>query len=245
MPNDHPQLHPARLRKLRPTQITVGLAEVAYKQTAWDHRGKSDRRKYLSNHWFPAVLGPEGELYIVDHHHLGRALLDVGVEHCQVVLQADLSHLGPEEFWLTMEQRQWVHPYDAKGRRRDTSALPHSLEGLKDDPYRSLAGAVRRVGGFPKDTTPFAEFLWADFFRRRIPATELKHKPEQALAKAMKLSHSPEAAHLPGWSGVQTSAPETKTAEAPKTAKAPKASKPSKSAKASKPAQAAAAAPQK
>ena len=39
---------------------------------------------------------------------------------------------------------------------------------LKDDPFRSLAGELRRAGGFAKETTPFSEFLWADFFRRKI-----------------------------------------------------------------------------
>ena len=42
------------------------------------------------------------------------------------------------------------------------------MDQLKDDPFRSLAGALRRAGGFAKDTRPFSEFLWADFLRRRM-----------------------------------------------------------------------------
>jgi hypothetical protein len=42
--------------------------------------------------------------------------------------------------------------------------LPKTVAGLIDDPFRSLAGELRRAGGFAKDTTPFSEFLWADFF---------------------------------------------------------------------------------
>jgi len=42
------------------------------------------------------------------------------------------------------------------------------MADLADDPYRSVAGELRRQGGFAKDTTPFSEFLWADFLRRRI-----------------------------------------------------------------------------
>jgi len=30
---------------------------------------------------------------------------------------------------------------------------------LVDDPYRSLAGALRQTGGYGKDVTPYAEFL--------------------------------------------------------------------------------------
>jgi hypothetical protein len=46
--------------------------------------------------------------------------------------------------------------------------MRRSVADLMYDPYRSLAGALRRTGGFAKDTTPYSEFLWADFLRRRI-----------------------------------------------------------------------------
>jgi hypothetical protein len=100
-----------------------------------------------------------------------------------------------------MDHHQWVHPYDAKGRRRPVADLPKALGELADDPYRSLAGEVRHAGGFPKDATPFAEFLWADFFRRRIKIAQLRRDPDAALQTAITLCHSAEAAHLPGWSG--------------------------------------------
>jgi hypothetical protein len=35
--------------------------------------------------------------------------------------------------------------------------IPKSVSALVDDPFRSLAGELRRVGGFAKDTTPEAE----------------------------------------------------------------------------------------
>ena len=83
--------------------------------------------------------------------------------------------------------------------------LPKALGELADDPYRSLAGEVRHAGGFPKDATPFAEFLWADFFRRRIKLAQLQRDPDVALQTALTLCHSPLAAHLPGWSGEESS----------------------------------------
>ena len=67
-----------------------------------------------------------------------------------------------------MDNRSWMHPFDAKGERRHYRDIPKSVTGLVDDPFRSLAGELRRHGGFAKDTTPFSEFLWADFLRRRI-----------------------------------------------------------------------------
>lgn len=199
----HQHLFKTAIHALRPTQMTVGMAEVAQKRTLWDTLGADERKKFLGKHWFPAVMGPGKQFYIVDHHHLGRALLDEGVHDCQIVLLRDLAHLEADEFWVVMDHHQWVHPYDAKGRRRKVDALPHSLDGLQDDPYRSLAADVRNAGGYPKEATPFAEFLWADFFRRRIGQKLLLQQPEQALAQALQLCHAPEASHLPGWSGSQ------------------------------------------
>lgn len=201
MPTRHQHLIKTKLLRLRPTQITVGYTEVQEKRGLWSGMVKTDRKRFLSSHWFPAVLGPGNNFYIVDHHHLGLALLEEGVTQSFVVLLKDFSQLNKDEFWTVMDHHQWIHPYDSKGKRLTTAALPKTLSGLADDPYRSLAGDVRHAGGFPKDQTPFAEFLWADFFRRRVKAALLLRDPDAALHAALLLCHSTEASHLPGWSG--------------------------------------------
>ena len=200
----HQNLVKADLLQLRPTQITVGYAEVQAKRAAWARMAKPDRKRFLNSHWFPAVRGPSNNFYVVDHHHLGLALVQEGVTQGFVVQLNDFSQLNKDEFWTLMEHHQWVHPYDGEGKRLSPAALPKSLDGLADDPYRSLAGAVRNAGGFPKDQTPFAEFLWADFFRRRIKPAKLQREPDGALGAALELCHSKAAAHLPGWSGRAT-----------------------------------------
>ncbi len=191
-----------KLAKLRPTQMTLGYEEVAKKRKEWRKRDPKDARRFLRDHRFPAIRGPKNRLYITDHHHLGRALEEERITSVMVAVLADLSSLDRDEFWILMDYQQWAHPYDAQGRRRDFSAIPKSLKRLPDDPYRSLAAEVRRQGDFPKDTTPFAEFLWADFFRRRIPLDLLHQEPKKALKRAQRLARSLEAAHLPGWSGI-------------------------------------------
>ena len=139
------------------------------------------------------------------HHHLGLALLEEGVSQSFVLLLKDLSLLDKDEFWTVMDHHHWLHLYDAKGRRRTVADLPKALDQLTDDPYRSLAGEVRHAGDFPKDETPFAELLWADFFRRRISVATLRRDPDAELQHALALCHSSEASHLPGWSGALTS----------------------------------------
>ena len=118
-----------------------------------------------------------------------------------VIVVANLSNLDRDAFWTVLDHRQWVHPYDAKGRRRAYEDIPQTVFDLADDPFRSVAGALRRVGGFAKDTTPFSEFLWADFLRRRMKRTMIEKDFSAALKTAMKLAKGPEAKYLPGWCG--------------------------------------------
>lgn len=70
-----------------------------------------------------------------------------------------------------------------------------------DDPYRSLAGELRQVGGYAKDTTPFSEFLWADYLRRTVDRKLVERQFDEALKQAMQLAKGAEADYLPGWSG--------------------------------------------
>jgi hypothetical protein len=72
---------------------------------------------------------------------------------------------------------------------------------LVDDPFRSLAGELRRAGGFAKDTTPFSEFLWADFLRRRMKRKNVEADFDRAIERALQLAKSTDADYLPGWCG--------------------------------------------
>ncbi|NLR98248.1 chromosome partitioning protein ParB [Rhizobium sp. P38BS-XIX] len=199
-----PILHPVQIEELRPTQITVGMREVKAKRKSWRTKADADGDKageFLGNHMVPAVLGPRQRYYVIDHHHLCLALLEEGVKDVLVTTVADLSRLDRESFWFVMDCRDWMHPFDAEGKRRDYSDIPKSIKGLVDDPYRSLAGELRQVGGYAKDTTPFSEFLWADFLRRRVKPKDIERDFDAALAGALKLARSKDADYLPGWCG--------------------------------------------
>jgi hypothetical protein len=149
----------------------------------------------------PVVLGPDKRYYVVDHHHLARALHEEGVESAIVTVIADLTMVDRDAFWGVLDNKRWVYPYDAKGERRDFVDIPKAVADLKDDPFRSLAGELRRAGGFAKDTTPFSEFLWADFLRRRLARKSVDANFEKAIEKALALAKGKDAVYLPGWCG--------------------------------------------
>ena len=196
-----PILHPVPIEALRPTQMTVGFREVAEKRKEWRERSGQKAGEYLGKHMVPAVLGPKERYYLVDHHHLALALLEEKQTQVLVTVIADLSALPKASFWTYMDNRAWCHPYDAAGKRRDFDAIPKRVTDLADDPYRSLSGELRRAGGFAKDTTPFSEFLWADFLRSRIRAKQINDRFSAAIEKATALAKSDEAAYQPGWCG--------------------------------------------
>ena len=158
-----PILKPVPIADLRPTQMTVGVREVKEKRKRWREESKKKGAEFLGKHMIPVVLGPEDRHYVIDHHHLARALLDEGVEDILVTVVKNLRTLEPDSFWFVLDNHSWMHPYDDEGRLRPYKDLPKTVAGLIDDPFRSLAGELRRAGGFAKDTTPFSEFLWADF----------------------------------------------------------------------------------
>jgi hypothetical protein len=196
-----PIFHPTPILALRPTQITLGFEEVRGKRESWKTKTAAQLSSFLQSHLAPTILGPGGLHYLIDHHHLARALYEEGVEEIFVTTVADFSRLSDDHFWTAMDMHAWTHPYDANGRRRAYSDLPKTVKGMEDDPYRSLAGELRNIGGFAKDTTPFAEFLWADFLRPRLKAKAIRSDFQSALAEALALSKTGAADYLPGWCG--------------------------------------------
>jgi hypothetical protein len=196
-----PVLQPIPIADLRPTQMTVGMREVQEKRDHLRKHVKKKIGKFLGSHMIPVVLGPKERHYIIDHHHLALALHKEGLEHVLVSVVANLSALTPDAFWIVLDHHAWVHPYDAKGRRRPVEDIPKSIARLADDQFRSLAGELRRAGGFAKDITPFSEFLWADFLRRRITPKEVESNFNNALDRALILAKSQDARYLPGWCG--------------------------------------------
>ena len=197
------KLHEVEIHRLRPTQITVGLIEVHDKRNQLLSLKKSEQQEFLQAHPIPAVWGPDGKLYITDHHHLGRACSEAGVDTGFFQVEDDLSKVPIAQFWPKMATAHWVHPIDQAGKPRPFEDIPDHLEKLVDDPYRSLAGYVRNAGGFEKTPTAFAEFLWADFFRPRVRIGPARPDFNKSVDSAIKIATSPDAAHLPGYKGPQ------------------------------------------
>jgi hypothetical protein len=193
--------------KLRPTQAAYGALAVRKKSEDLadirEEEGKKALRKELKKEVIPVVAAPDGRFYLIDHHHLARAAHDMGRENVFCILEKDYSKLGSmDEFWKRMREKKWVRDVDELGRKiRIPDGLPKSVLQLRNDPYRSLAWYVRQSGGYRKSNVEFAEFEWADFFRkdRRFDVGTTAAEFRRALAAALEIVHTKETKHLPGW----------------------------------------------
>jgi hypothetical protein len=103
-----PILRPTPLAELRPTQITVGMREVAAKRREWRRKHGDKAGAFLAEHMIPVVLGPKERRYVIDHHHLARALHEEGVVSIATTLVANLSKLDRTAFWVFLDNRGWM-----------------------------------------------------------------------------------------------------------------------------------------
>jgi hypothetical protein len=187
-----------RILSLRPTQFAVGLREVAVKRKKIEDRSICPTS--VENIGFPVVLGPAGKTYLLDRHHYATAFCRLGARRVRIAIIDDLSHLDPGTFWETLEQRSWVRPINGRGIRRPFEEMPTHVIALEDDPFRSLAQALRRLGIYAKTPIRYSDFAWADFLRHRIPSGSVEQDFDAAVNEGVRLVRaSPEARQLPGW----------------------------------------------
>ncbi len=222
-----------RVKDLSPTQFAVGKAEVAVRAGRLRKKFKKDPGKlhdYLRVRPIP-IVARNKKFYLVDHHHLVRALYDAlhesrGKDICVYVqVMANMSTLEEVYFWKTMHAQNWVYLFDRSGGGpQQPEILPTHIKKLEFDPYRSLAWIVREHHGYVKNNAPFSEFKWANFFRTRIlldhdilaskhtfddfafgvdehGQLELTDDGKEIIEEALFLAASAEARGLPGFRG--------------------------------------------
>jgi hypothetical protein len=205
------------LSDLHPTQTSVGMAEVRIKaeklKDELQHRGERNFLKYLLKHEKeePVIIGPGSVFYITDHHHLARALYDLGESHTYCIIVDNLSDERVDDFWKRMEDNNEVYLKDQNGNVITPNDLPTSIKDLSNDPFRSLAGAVRESCGFVKgdkgsSSEDYLEFQWADYLRTHwaqtgIPIKDIDTDFNNAIDAALHLAAQKDAASLPGYTG--------------------------------------------
>lgn len=188
--------------RLRPTQLFLGDAEVRGKAAEFRRLSPAKLEARQKEHPIAVVISPTGEYFIADGHHRARALWSIGCRRVVVEIEKDYSgtRLGATAFWRELRRRRWAHVSDFDGRSRDPLLLARDITAVGDDPYRSLAWLVQRAGGYRRSRVPFANFRWAEFFRRRrLLGRGYERDFDGAVRKALKAARSKAARRLPGF----------------------------------------------
>src|SRR3974377_1638569 len=94
-----PKLKPVAIADFRTTQITVEMSEVNAKRKRWREMKARKGAKFLGTHMIPVVLGPKDRHYVIDHHHLARALHDEGIKDVMVTVVSNLMIVEHGAFW--------------------------------------------------------------------------------------------------------------------------------------------------
>ena len=188
---------------LKPTQFSVGLMEVEYKLAEMKKLSRSKLLKLVRHTPIPVVISPWNELCLTDHHHFLFACWHAGIDrvYVEVIKDFSLSQMTYLQFWKKMAKQNLTYLYDQFGDGpRSPLYLPMDVRGLADDPYRSLAWMVRKEGGYENSTQSFAEFQWADFFRKKKLLDKQGRKAfHKAIARGLKAAVSSSAQSLPGF----------------------------------------------
>ena len=109
-------LQKASIYDLEVTQENVGFFEVDEKIDKMREMSDEELKEFIKSEPIPVVIGPKGRLYMIDHHHLARAVHETrhktGRHHVYVDPILDLSHLSKNEFWEEMIRLKYVYLKD-------------------------------------------------------------------------------------------------------------------------------------
>ncbi|WP_429196157.1 ParB-like protein [Aeromonas veronii] len=198
---------------LHPTQGGVGQIQVDETQATLAGMSAKQLDKLMKKKEIPVVIAPDGSYWLVDRHHLTKALWQQGVKDARVKVIGRLQDKA--NFWSQMQNNHWAWLKDEKGLPLTPEQLPSSIDKLPDYPYRTLAGLLQNAGYFRKDKQVyFVEFAWASWLGKQMQWMPVDSANLAArLQQAKRLACGSDAKDLPGYPGKQCSLNQSKSAQ--------------------------------
>jgi len=181
------------IEKLHPTQPEVGQYQI--EQKVKEFKALSDKKieAVIEKKIVPVVIGPEGKLYLIDHHHNSLALLETGHPEVHVIVKENWSTLDLQSFWDKMNSNQYSFLKKADGTLLNplSPAFPQTLRECGDNPYRSLVWILTEKGILKEGDIPYYEFYISDILKEKgleIPSGKMKKSEiSKYIKKATKI----------------------------------------------------------
>lgn len=156
------------LLSVHPTQMEIGEERINEKideyYKKWQKKYPNSEKSFeqyvaselVPKKKFPAVIGPDGVIYILDGHHRTTTFTRILKDHpsllksasYKVEIIADYSHETLKRFAVRLIEVMGKGYFPREIRNKNLSAekllelLPNSVEGLEDSPMRSLIGKI-------------------------------------------------------------------------------------------------------
>ncbi|MGL5292337.1 MAG: ParB-like protein [Aeromonas sp.] len=196
---------------LHPTQGGVGQIQVDETQASLAGMSPKQLDKLMKKKEIPVVIAPDGGYWLVDRHHLTKALWQQGITTARVKVIGRLQDKA--NFWSQMQNNHWAWLKDEQGQPLTPEQLPTRIDLLPDYPYRTLAGQLQDAGYVNKDKQVyFVEFAWASWLGKQMNWAPVNHANlTTRLQQAKRLACSTDAQLLPGYPGQQCNLNQAKT----------------------------------
>ncbi len=190
------------LAQLRAGQYNVGMDNVvqfgqAPLRSRWLNAGGGKAGAaavdaYLKTRPVPVVLGPGGELHLVDNHHRTTGIYTLSVEYgapfpdyVYYYVIADFSNLKGPAFWARLIEggtvidadcnpvstmvHQYLWPHNLGVLQDPNVSPPPLIPGLTDDILRTISASARFVNGFvdfedEETPNPDLVFFFQEFY---------------------------------------------------------------------------------
>lgn len=188
-----------KIEDLRPTQSEVGQYQIDKKVKQFKKLSPSQIETLLEKKIVPVVIGPDGNLYLIDHHHTSLALFDVGQKDAHIVVKENWLKMEPNKampdrmkaFWERLDEKQFCFLKKADGTWIDplSRSFPKTLAQCGDNPYRSLVWILSQDGALKEGVIPYYEFYISEVLKKKglvIPRGELKKKDIKRYLKEAK-----------------------------------------------------------
>ena len=194
--------------KLEPTQMSYSARETELLRASLDKLTRGETKdlfyKQIQNAQRIAI-GSSGlyELGPVDWIRAHR-LLKIRAMVCDVVV--NISTLSLTDFWGSLLMRKWVAPIDENGIGMYPLKKIPVMDHIMNDPYRGLVYELRRRESIGSSNDPFADFKWANYFRKHVKWKEdsedkdaSEHAFKMAVTEAIDWARKTDAVGLPGF----------------------------------------------
>lgn len=197
----------SHISNIHPSQFAIGSYSIKYKSGKIEKEwAENELTKYIKEEVNPAVFGPDHKIWIIDGHHFHYSLFKANIpedlKRSYIEIIADFRNKSEKKFQAYMIKNQYVFLKDQKFNDIKFKELPNTVGSLRNNPYRSLAWIVRKHEGFDKSDTPFAEFMWGEFYKNNGIKLEKRFEADRdadKLKEAISLSSTEEASYLPGF----------------------------------------------